>query len=181
MTPSATPLQSCYGTPPLAQRLSTDPSPPPLRILSVNCGGLGTKLAKFVALTIFADPDLNCLQEAGPIPPDSLSGLPYRAWWGPPVLGGGLVTLAHTRLIVPQNPPTLIIRQLHYVIITLQLTPTLALTIANTHLPPSLPHAVRTSYCTAVAASLLASPRGLRVICGDLNDSLPPTRGVPCR
>ena len=44
------------------------PSAPlePLRILSINCGGLTSKLHLLLALLHSSDPDVVCLQEVGP-------------------------------------------------------------------------------------------------------------------
>jgi hypothetical protein len=177
LPPGASQFQACYPASPLSQRLIDQPQPPPLRILSVNCGSLSTKQPRLLSLVDYVDPDIICLQEIGPLPGDVLTGLPFRSWWGPPVPGGGLVTFIHLRHCTPATKPTTVTAQPHYLIISLPLSPTFALTVANVHLPPGLPSAHRVSHCVAIGTAIASTPRGLHLIVGDLNDSLPPTQG----
>ena len=54
------------------------PDPEPLRILSINCGGAGSKLGNLLALLSYTDADVICLQEAAALPLDAFQGTPYR-------------------------------------------------------------------------------------------------------
>ena len=80
--PPPTPWSRTLPPPPEASggtALDDQPAPEPLRFLSVNCGGVGGKLANLLALLSYADADVICLQEAASLPPDAFKGTPYRA------------------------------------------------------------------------------------------------------
>lgn len=155
---------------------TTSTAPPaPLRILSINCGGAAAKLPRLVALLMYVDPDIICLQEAAALPPADLQGLPYRTWHGPPIRGGGLITMFHPRRLhspVPTRPPLL---DAHALVVTVPLTPSASLSVANMHLPPSLPPTESRSECAAAMAALLHAPAGARILAGDLNDTTGPS------
>jgi endonuclease/exonuclease/phosphatase family metal-dependent hydrolase len=149
-----------------------------LRLLSINCGGAGSKLDRLIALLLYSEPDIVCLQEVGTLPAGSLAGLPYRISLGPTVLGGGLATLIHHRAMQPDSRLPAAPQHPHFLISTISLPGPLMLTVANTHLPPGLPPAEVRLCCTSIAAHLSDSPPGVRLICGDLNDELPPRRST---
>ena len=164
--------QSPTGTSSPRPPLSASTTPEPLRVLSVNCGGASSKLPRLVALLLFADADVVCLQEAAGFPPDCFCGLPYRSWHGPPLRGGGLVILLHPRRLLqptPRHPPIL---DDHLLFLCVPLTATAHLSIANLHLPPSLASDTRRNLCGLAAAALSRSPPGLRIIMGGLNTTL---------
>lgn len=137
----------------------------------MNCGGLAHKLPRLVALLIHSDPDIACLQEIGSLRPDDLSGLPYHTWLGPPSRGGGLATLTHRQRLRPVRPAAPHLANLHLLIIQVAVKNQFTITIANMHLPPSLPARVRRAICANAATRLTAAPAGARIICGDLNDT----------
>ena len=168
-------LSAAYSSPPLSSRLRDSTPPPPFRVLSVNCGGLGCMLAQLFALLLYAEADIVCLQEVGPVPHDAFAGFPYKAWWGPPMVNGGVAALLHVRYGVGT---TRAILQPHYVVISHPVTPSFTLSFASVHLAPSLPTLQRSTCCAGIASALSAAPRGLRLICGDLNDSITPGRSA---
>ena len=70
-----------------------------LLVFTINAGGLASKMRMLLALLVDFEPDVVCLQEAGPLfVDDSLKGVPYRVILGPVVPGGGLAILIHHRL-----------------------------------------------------------------------------------
>ena len=63
-----------------------------LLVFTINAGGLASKMRMLLALLVDFEPDVVCLQEAGPLfVDDSLKGVPYRVILGPvvPTQGGG--------------------------------------------------------------------------------------------
>ena len=149
------------------------PSAPlePLRILSINCGGLTSKLHLLLALLHSSDPDVVCLQEVGSAgAAASLNSLPYRVWHGEALPGGGLATLIHPRRIAPRTQPPHCQPGRHHLGLAIPLCDQFVLTIVNLHLPPRLTHVERRAAClTAVAFTAAARP-GAQVLCGDLNE-----------
>ena len=77
-------------------------------------------LAQLFALLLYAEADIVCLQEVGPVPHDAFAGFPYKAWWGPPMVNGGVAALLHVRYGVGT---TRAILQPHYVVISHPVTP----------------------------------------------------------
>lgn len=111
---------------------TSSPAPDPLRILSINCGGLGAKLHLLLAILDATDPDVVCLQEVGSSTSITLSSCgPYRIWQGTPVPGGGLATLLHPRRFPSSRRPTHVEQQPHLLGISLPLTGGSYLTIVN--------------------------------------------------
>lgn len=151
---------------------SSTNDPPPLRLITANCGGAAEKLPRLVALLMYTDPDVVCLQEAGGLRRDQLDGLPFHSFHSPPIRSGGLITLVHRRLPAGHHSVRVILSLDHALATSIQLTPSTCLSIANLHLPPSLPAATRRSTCADVAALLLLQPPGARIIAGDLNTDL---------
>lgn len=67
-----------------------------LRIHSINCGGLHSKVFHLLCLLQCREPDVVCLQETGgALDQHTLDGMPYTTILGPPVRGGGLAMLIH--------------------------------------------------------------------------------------
>lgn len=171
-------LRAAYEPSKATKRGDTATEYEALRILSINCGGLGPKLPRLIALLGFSDSDIVCLQEAGSALPLGIGGLPYQAWYGVPVAGGGLATLVHHRCIHDASQRFKCRRNQHHLIVSIQLTHALHLTLANAHLPPGLTSAVRNGIMADISTSLASAPVGLKVLCGDLNDELPPRRSA---
>ena len=172
--PAPTPLSDLLlRHQPPARPLPTSSShiPEPLRLLSINCGGVAAKIPQLIALILAADPDIICLQEAAANTSQTLLGLPFRSWHGPPIRGGGLVTLIHPRRLHPLPIPAPLVDD-HAIVITVPISPSSHLSVANLHLPPTLPSTLRRSVCSGVAAALTAAPRGAKLIAGDLNVTL---------
>ena len=63
-----------------------------------NCGGLGGKTDRLVALLVFVEADVVCLQEVAGLTAAAVAGLGYRFAEGAARRSGGLVTLLHNRL-----------------------------------------------------------------------------------
>ena len=169
--PSSTPAPSvehCSSTLPNPVSNATSH---PLRILTINCGGIGNKFPRLLAVLLHSDPDVLCLQEAGSLPPESLAHLPFQSWQSHPIRGGGLMTLLHIRRLQPSPPKPNFQAQDHALLVSVKISDGFCLTVANLHLPPSLPPQQRRVICVHAASSLNAAPAGAKIICGDLNDT----------
>ena len=144
----------------------------PLRIMSINCGGLTEKIPRLLALLDYSDPDVTCLQEVGSYQAaQALYQLPYRVWTGTATPSGGLAILVHRRLIRSGGRPPSHHADAHMLGITFALDKHHACTIVNLHLPPSLSHPARRGICHSAAAFLARAPFGVCIICGDMNES----------
>lgn len=125
-----------YCPPGLGARTEDPPFQEPLRVLSINCGGLTTKLPRLLVLLTCCDPDVVCLQETSDCVADPIPGIPYRVWVGIPVRGGGLAILVHRRCL-PED-----LRQIsvdcgnHLLGVSIPVRDGFALSMANLHLPP---------------------------------------------
>jgi endonuclease/exonuclease/phosphatase family metal-dependent hydrolase len=151
----------------------SDYDPGPIRLLSVNCGGLADKLPRLVALLLHTDADIVCLQEAATLNATALAGLPFLQWAGPKVRGGGLVVLLHHRRVtVHPRPPRIEIHEHAIVVTVAALGGGGHLSVANVHLPPHMNSVARRSLCSLVVSCLKSAPPGIRIICGDLNCSI---------
>lgn len=126
---------------------------------AVNCGGAASKLPRLVSLILYADADVICLQESA-----------YLLIQGPPIRGGGLLTLIHYRRLHPTARHLQPLLDEHAIVVSVPISPSAYLSIANLHLPPSLPPAERRG--ALVAATLMRAPPGARFIVGDLNDTM---------
>lgn len=106
---------------------------------------------------------------------DPSSPLQLRSTWcrhAPPIRGGGLVSLVHLRLPLPDQSPLLLHADDYFLALSLPLTPVVTLSFANIHLPPSLRATCRRATCAAIAAILRSAPPGVRLLAGDFNDTL---------
>ena len=114
-----------------------------LRVLSINCGGAVGGPARLTALLVYADPDVVCLQEAASMPQSLGPDLSYRRWCGPPVRGGGLVTLVHRRLLPARAKPDCLSDCPACLCVTVELSGGAVLSVVNLHLPPGTSAATR--------------------------------------
>ena len=118
-----------------------------LRVLSINCGGAVGGPARLTALLVYADPDVVCLQEAASLPQSLGPDLLYRRWCGPPIRGGGLVTLVHRRMLPVKAKAVCLFDSPACLCVTVELSGGAALSVVNLHLPPGTSAAARRGIC----------------------------------
>ena len=135
-------------------------SPPDLgrlRIVTANCGGLGSEPRtdpRLIAYLACAEPNIAHLQEAGTqFAAAWLAGLPYRVCVGPLFPGGGgLVTLVHARLL--SRSQVCKHAQEHSLSVRVEPARGAVLAAVNLHLPPALPAVRRTAVVGDASAFL---------------------------
>ena len=124
-----------------------------------------------MALLVYVDADIVCLQEAAGLATEAVAGLGYRVILGAARRGGGLATLLHARLLaggraVSINAPA------HGAVPSVATEGTGGITVVNLHLVPSLATAERDSLCPEAVVASQGPGRLARFLCGDLNATL---------
>ena len=113
-----------------------------LLVFTINAGGLASKMRMLLALLVDFEPDVVCLQEAGPLfVDDSLKGVPYRVGLGPVVPGGGLAILIHHRL--QTRAPLQSDKDEHALSVAIPVLEKVPVVVTNVHFPPGMKAANR--------------------------------------
>ena len=145
-----------------------------LRVVTANCGGLGSeprKVPRLIAYLACAGRDIAHLQEAGTeFAATWLAGLPYRVCVGPLFPGGGLVTLVHARLL--NGTQVREHAQEHSLSVRVELTRGAVLATVNLHLPPA--EARRRTVISDTSALLHTAGASVKIVAGDLNKAQGP-------
>ena len=84
------------------------------------------------------------------------------------------MTLIHRRHVRPR-PPSLLCER-HFLGVSLQATPRVALSVLNVHLPPRLSVEQRGAVVDSVAR-FAEGAKGVQLLCGDLNKSMGSRKG----
>ena len=159
-----------YGGSLLTGRLADPVLAEPLRVLSINCGGLTTKLPRLLALLHWTDPDVVCLQETSGCLAEPLPGMAYRVWANTPVRGGGLAILLHPRRLPAGLHAVAVDLGPHHLGVSMPVREGFVLSVVNLHLAPSLSGVSRREICVHVASWLAGRPSGAKLLVGDLNE-----------
>ena len=150
-----------------------DPEAAALRVLTINCGGLGSKIPQLLMLLDHTEADVVCLQEVDTLDPADLHGLGYRVSVGAARRGGGLATLISHRLLGALGTLTVNAAP-HGCLLTTTIARahSVPLSIQNLHLPPILSVEDRVAVCVEAVGSVDLRVGVMGLLCGDLNATL---------
>ena len=142
-----------------------------LLIFTFNAGGLASKMRMFMALLVDFEPEVVCLQEAGPLfVDDSLKGVPYRVVLGPVVPGGGLAILIHHWL--QSRAPLQSDKDEHALIVAIPVSEVVPVMVTNVHFRPGMRAANKQLNILQSAAFQATHPGGVKIVAGDMNADL---------
>ena len=148
-----------------------------LLVFTINAGGLASKMRMLLALLVDFEPDVVCLQEAGPLfVDDSLKGVPYRVILGPVVPGGGLAILIHHRL--QTRAPLQSDKDEHALSVAIPVSEKVPVVVTNVHFPPGMKAANRRLSILRSAAFQARHPGGVKLVAGDMNADLADDSGA---